>query len=94
MKAEEFEEHPIFDRLNSLEEILSNDEAKEKIDLDNLSFFQTVFDFINQRVKLILPELVQKKDIDAASTELHTGVSNINSYLGNNNIGHITNVLS
>lgn len=91
MKAEEFEEHPIFDRLNSLEEILSNDEAKEKIDLENLSFFQTVFDFISQRVKLILPELVQKKDIDAASNELQTGVSNINSYLGNNNIGHITN---
>ena len=91
MTSESFEKHNIFDRLNSLEEILSNEELKEKIDLEKLSFFQTVFSYINQRVKLTIPDLVQQTELDALSNELNAGIAQINSFSGNNNVGHLTN---
>ncbi|MCP4053858.1 MAG: hypothetical protein GY739_12490 [Mesoflavibacter sp.] len=91
MTSESFEKHNIFDRLNSLEEILSNEELKEKIDLEKLSFFQTVFSYINQRVKLTIPDLVQQTELDALSSELNAGIAQINSFSGNNNVGHLTN---
>lgn len=94
MTSESFEKHSIFDRLSSLEEILSNDELKEKIDLEKLSFFQTVFSYINQRVKLTIPDLVQQAELDALSTELNAGNEQINSFSGNNNIGHLTNAIN
>ncbi|WP_445749855.1 hypothetical protein [Polaribacter sp.] len=91
MTSENFEKHNIFDRLNSFEEILSNEDVKEKIDLEKLSFFQTVFSYINQRVKLTIPDLVQPAELDALSEELNAGISQINSFLGNNNVGHLNN---
>jgi len=91
MTSENFDKHNIFDRLNSFEEILTNDDVKEKIDLEKLSFFQTVFSYINQRVKLTIPDLVQQAELDALSDELNAGISQINSFLGNNNVGHLNN---
>ena len=91
MTSESFENHNVFDRLKSFEEILANEEIKEKIDLEKLSFFQTVFSYINQRVKLTIPDLVQQAELDALSNELNGGISQINSYIGNNNAGHLNN---
>ncbi|MEH6771896.1 hypothetical protein [Maribacter arcticus] len=91
MTSENFEKHNIFDRLNSFQELLANDDVKEKIDLEKLSFFQTVFSYINQRVKLTIPDLVQLAELDALSEELNGGISQINSFLGNNNVGHLNN---
>lgn len=91
MTSENFDKHNIFDRLNSFEEILANDDVKEKIDLEKLSFFQTVFSYINQRVKLTIPDLVQQAELDSLSDELNGGISQINSFLGNNNVGHLNN---
>lgn len=91
MTSESFKNHNIFDRLDSFEEILSNDDVKEKIDLEKLSFFQTVFSYINQRVKLTIPDLIQQTELDALSNELNAGISQINSFIGNNNVGHLNN---
>lgn len=94
MTSENFENHNIFDRLNSLEEILANEEVKEKIDLEKLSFFQTVFSYINQRVKLTIPDLVQQTELDSLSNELDAGITQLNSFSGNNNVGHLNNATS
>lgn len=91
MTSESFEKHSIFDRLTSFEEILANEDVKEKIDLEKLSFFQTVFSYINQRVKLTIPDLVQLAELDALSNELNAGITQINSYVGNSNVGHLNN---
>jgi hypothetical protein len=91
MTSENFDNHTIFDRLNSLKEILENDEVKEKIDLEKLSYFQTVFSYINQRVKLTIPDLVQQTELDSLSTELDAGISQLNSFSGNSNAVHLTN---
>ena len=71
--------------------MLSDEKAIEKIDVENLSFFQSVFDYISQRIKLTLPDLVQVSEMDALSNEISAGVTQINNFLGNNNAGHLTN---
>ncbi|TRO64512.1 hypothetical protein [Christiangramia sabulilitoris] len=92
MNTEEFENHVLFDRLNSLTEILASEKTSEKIELQRLSRFQTVHDYIYQRVKLTLPDLVQKTEFDTLSNEINAAVSQLNSFLGNNNVGHLNNV--
>ncbi|QED38992.1 hypothetical protein FK178_15265 [Antarcticibacterium arcticum] len=91
MTSENFKTHKIFDRLNSFEEVLEKDVVKEKVDLEKLSFFQTVFSYINQRVKLTIPDLVQQAEMDNLSSEMNAGITQINQFLGNNNVGHLEN---
>lgn len=55
------------------------------------SYFQTVFSYINQRVKLTIPDLVQQTELDSLSTELDAGISQLNSFSGNSNAVHLTN---
>lgn len=94
MTSESYESHPIFDRITSLEEILSNDDAKEKIELEKLSLFQTILSYVDQRVKLTIPDLIQQTELDSLSNELNAGVSQINNFLGNNNVGHLNNAVN
>ncbi|RRO11751.1 hypothetical protein [Flavobacteriaceae bacterium 14752] len=91
MKSENFENHVLFDKLNALEELLSDQKSEEKIDLENLSYYQTVYSYINQRVKLTIPDLVLKAEFDNLSNEINAGITQINQFLGNNNNGHLTN---
>ena len=94
MNPDNFENHNVFDRLNAIEEILSNDEIKEKIDLQKLSFFDTVLSFITRRMKLTIPDLVQLAEMDVISKELNAAVSQINAFIGNNNDGHLNNAVN
>ncbi|CAN0596728.1 unnamed protein product, partial [Ectocarpus sp. 12 AP-2014] len=91
IKSENFENHILFDKLKAFEELLSDEKSEEKIDLENLSFFQTVYSYINQRVKLTIPDLVLKTELDSLSNEINAGITQINQFLGNNNAGHLTN---
>ena len=94
MNPDNFENHNVFDRLNALKETLSNDEIKEKIDLQKLSFFDTVLSFITRRMKLTIPDLVQLAEMDIISKELNAAVSQINAFIGNNNDGHLNNAVN
>ncbi len=94
MTPENFKKHVIFDRLNSLKEILSDEDIKKKIDIEKFSYFQTVSSFINQRIKLTLSDLVQLSEVDSLSSELHEGVNQINSFIGNSNEGHLNNAIN
>lgn len=91
MNSENFEKHVLFDKLQQFSNVLSDEKAIEKIDVENLSFFQSVFDYISQRIKLTLPNLVQQAEMDALSNEISAGVTQVNNFLGNNNAGHLTN---
>lgn len=93
MTSESYESHPIFDKLNSIKEVLSNDDAKEKIELEKFTFFQTVLSYINQRIKLTIPDLIQQTELDTLNNELSEGIAQINNFLGNNNIGHLNNAI-
>jgi len=94
MNSESFKDHHIFDRLNSLKEVLESESAKEKIDFEKLSFFNTVNQYVSQRIKITIPELVQQNELDALSNELNNGIAQINNFLGNINAGHLNNAVN
>ena len=94
MTPESFEGHVLFQRLNSIEEILSTEDSKSKISIEKLSFLQTTFSFINQRINLTLPELVQIAEMDGLSSELNTGVTYINNFFETENESHLNNAIS
>lgn len=91
MNLDNFEKHVLFDKLQQFSEVLSDEKSAEKIDLEKLSFFKSVSDYVEQRIKLTLPDLVQESEMDALAKEIEAGVTQINSFLGNENVGHLTN---
>ena len=91
MTPEKFKEHALFEKLEQLNQRLIDDEASEKIDIENMSFFKSVFKYISDRIKLTIPLLVQEAEMNALSAEIDTGLQQINAFLGNSNVGHLTN---
>lgn len=91
MNSENFEKHVLFDRITQLSETLQDEKSEDKIDLEKLSYFRTALSYIDDRLKLTMPDLVQQAEMDALSNEINAAVSQINSFLGNNNVGHLTN---
>nr|WP_294901295.1 hypothetical protein [uncultured Pedobacter sp.] len=94
MQPENFINHTVFEKLEQLKQALSTENAKEKVGIENFSFFETVYLFINDRLKLTIPILIQEAELTALASEIEAGTVQINSFLGNNNVGHITNAIN
>lgn len=94
MTGETFKEHNVLEKLNQLNQALSTENAKDAIGIENYVFFQSAFEFITDRLKLTIPSLVQEAELTALSSEIEAGTVQINSYLGNKNIGHINNAVN
>lgn len=91
MLPETFTNHAAFEKLEQLHQVLSSDSAKEKIPLNDISFFEAVYKYVKDRLKLSLPILVQEAEMSALVTEVDAITVQLNAFLGNNNIGHVTN---
>lgn len=91
MTPENFKNHQLFEKIEQLSQRLQEDEAKEKIDLEKLSFFESVHQYISDRIKLTIPILVQDVEMNSLSSEIEAGLQQLNTFLGNNNIGHLNN---
>jgi len=91
MIPESFTSHPVFEKLEQLHQALSSDTAKEKIQLQDASFFEATYKYVKDRLKLTLPILVQEPELNALASEVDAVTVQINAYAGNGNPGHITN---
>lgn len=91
MKPESFNENIVFDKLEQLQNRLQEDEVRERIELDWLSFYDSFVEYISERLKITVPVLVQEAELNALASELEAGLAQINAFLGNNNIGHLNN---
>lgn len=91
MKPENFKDHPVFEKLEQLHARLQEQELKEKIEIERFNFFDTVCNFIKVRLKLSIPVLVLDKELNELASEIASGLSEINNYIGNNNTGHLNN---
>ncbi|MBL3658292.1 hypothetical protein [Fulvivirga sediminis] len=91
MTPENFKSHQLFEKIEQLSQRLSEDEIKEKIELDKLSFFESVHQYISDRIKLTIPILVQEAEMNSLSSEIEAGLQQINAFLGNSNVGHLNN---
>lgn len=91
MIPESFTSHTVFEKLEQLQQALNADSAKEKISLQDAAFFEAVYKYTKDRLKLTLPILVQEAEMNALSQEIDAVTVQINAYAGNANPGHITN---
>jgi len=91
MKPESFNEHKVFDKLEQIQNRLQEDDVREKIELDRLSFYDSFVEYISERLKITVPVLVNEAELNALANELEAGLSQINAFLGNNNVGHLNN---
>lgn len=94
MTPDSFRSHAIFEKLTQLDSRINEQEAKEKIEIDNLNFFQSCSKYISDRLKTTIPILVQETELNSLHTEVDAGLQQINTFLGNNNIGHINNAIN
>lgn len=94
MKPENFENHVLFEKLEQLNLQIQKEETKESIDLEMLSFFESAYKYINDRIKLTIPILVQEVEMNALSNEIEAGLQQMNAFLGNKNAGHLTNAIN
>lgn len=91
MTPTEFENHQLFEKLEQLNAKINDKDFRELIGVDDLNFYETAFKYITDRLNLTIPSIVQESELNTISTELENALSQINSFVGNNNQGHITN---
>ena len=91
MAPENFTNHPVFEKLEQLNQVFTPDGAKEKFSKEHLVFFETAHHYIKDRLRLTIPILVQDAEMTNLNSEIEAGTAQLNSFVGNNNIGHVNN---
>ncbi|MDC1266276.1 hypothetical protein N8009_05740 [Flavobacteriaceae bacterium] len=91
MTPTEFENHQLFEKLEQLDLKIKDEELRELIGVDDLNFFETALKYLADRLNLTIPSIVQESELNTISTELENALSQINSFVGNKNQGHVTN---
>lgn len=94
MTAESFKTHPIFEKLEQFKQAFSTENINEKMGHENTAFFETAYLLIKDRLKLTLPILVQEAELTGLTAEVEAGTMQINTFIGNNNIGLIQNAVN
>lgn len=91
MTPTEFENHQLFEKLEQLDLKIKDEELRELIGVDELNFFETALKYLADRLNLTIPSIVQESELNTISTELQNALSQINSFVGNKNQGHVNN---
>ncbi len=91
MTPTEFENHQLFEKLEQLDLKIKDEELRELVGVDDLNFFETALKYLADRLNLTIPSIVQESELNTISTELQNALSQINSFVGNKNQGHVTN---
>lgn len=91
MTSNEFETHPIFEKVEQIIVRLSEQEIREKIDLEKLNFFDSSCKYIKDRIKLTIPTITPIAEFSTISQEIENAIAQINSFIGNSNVGHLSN---
>lgn len=94
MQKESFLSHPVFEKLEQLNQILSNDEIRTNIDLENLNYFETFYAYCKNKLNLTIPTLIQETELNNLLSEIDAGNVQINTFQGNKNIGHLNNAIN
>lgn len=91
MTSTEFENHAFFEKLEQLDLKIKDEDLRELIGVDDLIFFETALKYLADRLNLTIPAIVKESELNTISIELQNALSQINSFVGNKNQGHITN---
>ncbi len=91
MIPEKFNEHIVFEKLEQIQNRLQDEEVREKIQLEYLSFYDSVLEYISERLNITVPILVQETEMKALAKELEQALTQINTFIGNKNAGNLNN---
>ena len=91
MTGQEFENHIIFEKLEQFKNRISDNEIRESIGIEDINFFETAYGYFLDRLRLTIPVIVQETELTTISQEVESSLSQINTFIGNKNYGHITN---
>ena len=91
MTGEQFDNHLIFEKLEQFKNRINEKELSEKFSIDDINFFETAYNYLIDRLKLTMPAIVQEKELTTITQEIENALSQINTFVGNNNAGHKTN---
>lgn len=94
MNSEAYKTHLVFERLEQLKQSLQAENLSEKIGIENFTFLEAVYLYIKDKLNLTNPILVQDAELTNLAAEIEAGTSQINTFVGNSNIGHITNAIN
>lgn len=94
MTISEFQNHTVFQKVEQLSGRLLESEVQEKLELEKLDFFKVASQFLLDRLKITIPTLLSVAELNVISTEFENALSQINSFIGNNNVGHINNAVN
>lgn len=94
MNLEAYKTHLVFEGLEQLKQSLQAENLTEKIGIENFAFLEAVYLYIKDKLNLTNPILVQDAELTNLAAEIKAGTSQINTFVGNNNIGHITNAIN
>ncbi len=84
MIASEFENHPVFEKLDQIIARFSEQEVRDKIELEKLHFYDSSCRYIKDRLRLTIPVLVPIAELNTISQEIDSGIGQVNTYIGNN----------
>lgn len=87
----EFRNHSIFQKSTQLLELIKSENAVAKLEIEKIIFFKTACQYLIDRTKITLPELITIAELNTISNEFENALTQINNYLGSDNIGHINN---
>lgn len=94
MQPEAFLTHQVFEKLEQLNQALSSNENREKLPLENIQFFEVVYNHVIDRLHSTVPLLVQEPELASLAAEIDAANVQIIAYLGNKNIGHLNNAVN
>lgn len=91
MTGQEFDNHIIFEKLEQFKNRITDSEIRESVGIDDIHFFETSYGYFLDRLGLTIPIIVQEAELTTISQEVENALSQINTFIGNKNYGHITN---
>ena len=91
MTGEQFESHVLFEKIEQFKNQINEEKFRELFSIDDLNFFETAYDYLLDRLKLTIPIIVQDKELTTISQEIENALTQINTFAGNKNAGHVKN---
>src|SRR5690606_37906602 len=94
MNPETFKSHALFLTLDQLNSLLQHKGVKERMDVENYSFFLSTYQYISDRVNMTLPAITQESDIVNLNNDIESGLHSIRQFLDRDNFGYLKNATS
>jgi len=94
MTTTEFLTHPVSIKTEQLLNRINEEEVIEKLETDKIDFFKTACLYLLDKLKASIPSLLSINELNAISSEFENALAQINSFIGNGNIGHVNNAVN